>query len=67
MICPRTDANLVVSVMSAVCTPVGLSRMFTVMGQLLVKPAVSDRAALVGLLFLNVCVVFWFFFGPLEF
>lgn len=30
-------------VTSAVCTPVGLSRMFTVMGQLLVKPTVSDQ------------------------
>lgn len=67
MICPRTDANLVVSVMSAVCTPVGLSRMFTVMGQLLVKPAVSDRAALVGLLFLNVCVVFGVFLARWNF
>lgn len=26
-----------------VCTPVGLSRMFTVMGQLLVKPTVSNH------------------------
>lgn len=31
------------SFMYVVCTPVGLSRMFTVMGQLLVKPTVSDQ------------------------
>lgn len=42
----KHHTNLVVSVMSAVCTPVGLSRMFTVMGQLLVKPAVSDLGSL---------------------
>lgn len=32
----------------AVCTPVGLSRMFTVMGQLLVKPTVSVSSCLLN-------------------
>lgn len=36
------------------CTPVGLSRMFTVMGQLLVKPTVSNHLDEVFTAFLKV-------------